>query len=78
MQVKPAKGAIMFNLRGTPGTAGVLKLYTLNGREIYSHDLTLNEGGAVRMTVPATVSGLYIVRFGNGASTITQSVMSYK
>ena len=76
MQVRPAKGAILFNLRGMPGTAGVIKLYTLNGREIYSRDLKLNGAGARRMAVP-TVSGFYIVRFTNGTSTLTQSVMSY-
>jgi hypothetical protein len=78
MQATPKNGAIMFNLRGMPGTAGVLKLYTSSGREIYTHGLTLNAGGSCKITIPSTALGMYIVRFANGASTITQSVMSYK
>jgi hypothetical protein len=77
MQVRSVRGAVMFNLRGVPATAGVLKLYSISGREIFLQNLQLNGAGAGRIVTPATASGMYIARFTNGVSTLTQTVIPY-
>ncbi len=70
-------GNFLFRLSGQPRSSVALKLYSINGRLIYSQTLKLNEIGKFSATLPHTVPGFYLARYVNEKHTISQRVLIY-